>query len=216
LGENGQVIIDVIPELELLIAAQPEVPELEGGAAQNRFNLLFGKFIRVFTTQEHPLVIFLDDLQWADSASLKLMQLLMSETDTHHLLLIGAYRDNEVSSAHPLMLTLDEIRKAEATVNQISLAPLDQVSLNHLIADTLSCPPERAIPLTELVLQKTKGNPFFTNQFLKSLHQDGLIFFDFTPPYQGYALLTSFLTKQNSDGVRICRNSLIFRNTDVG
>ena len=185
LGENGQVIIDVIPELELLIAAQPEVPELEGGAAQNRFNLLFGKFIRVFTTQEHPLVIFLDDLQWADSASLKLMQLLMSETDTHHLLLIGAYRDNEVSSAHPLMLTLDEIRKAEATVNQISLAPLDQVSLNHLIADTLSCPPERAIPLTELVLQKTKGNPFFTNQFLKSLHQDGLIFFDFTPPSQG-------------------------------
>jgi len=188
LGENGQVIVDVIPELELLIAKQPEVPELDGSAAQNRFNLLFGKFIRVFATKEHPLVIFLDDLQWADSASLKLMQLLMGEADTRYLLLIGAYRDNEVSPAHPLMLTLDEIRvvaqKSYATtVNQITLAPLDQPSLNRLIADTLSCPPERAVPLTELVLQKTQGNPFFTNQFLKSLHEDGLISFDFSCGY---------------------------------
>lgn len=178
LGENGQIIVDVIPELELLIGKQPPVIELEGSAAQNRFNLLFQKFIRVFKSQEHPLVIFLDDLQWADSASLKLMQLLMSEVDTHCLLLIGAYRDNEVSAAHPLMLTLDEIRNADATVNQITLAPLDQPSLNRLIADTLSCPPERAVPLTELVLQKTKGNPFFTNQFLKSLYEDKLISFD--------------------------------------
>jgi serine/threonine protein kinase len=111
LGENGQVIIEVIPELELLIGKQPPAPELEGSAVQNRFNLLFQKFIRVFATQEHPLVIFLDDLQWADSASLKLMQLLLSDGDTRCLLLIGAYRDNEVSPAHPLMLTLDEIKK---------------------------------------------------------------------------------------------------------
>ena len=183
LGENGQVIVDVIPELELLIGAQPEVPELAGSAAQNRFNLLFQKFIRVFATQEHPLVIFLDDLQWADSASLKLMQLLMSEADTRYLLLIGAYRDNEVNPAHPLMLTLDEIRvgardSRAPTVNQITLAPLDQFSLNCLIADTLNCPPELAVPLTELILSKTKGNPFFTNQFLKSLYEDGLISFD--------------------------------------
>jgi PAS domain S-box-containing protein len=190
LGENSQVIIDVIPELELLIGKQPEVPQLEGTAAQNRFNLLFEKFIRVFATQEHPLVIFLDDLQWADSASLKLMQLLMSKGDTRHLLLLGAYRDNEVFPAHPLMLTLDEIRKTEATVNQITLAPLDQSSLNRLIADTLSCPPKQAVPLTKQVLTKTKGNPFFSNQFLKSLYESGLIFFDFTPPtppYQGGA-----------------------------
>ena len=183
LGANGQVIIDVIPELELLIGKQPEVSELEGSAAQNRFNLLFEKFIRVFATIEHPLVIFLDDLQWADSASLKLMQLLMSETDTGYLLLIGAYRDNEVFPAHPLMLTLDEIRKGDATVNQITLAPLDQPSLNCLIADTLSCPPQRSVPLTELVFTKTKGNPFFATQFLKSLHQDGLISFDFSGGY---------------------------------
>ncbi len=195
LGENGQVIIDVIPELEHLIGKQPEVPELEGSAGQNRFNLLFGKLIRVLATKEHPLVIFLDDLQWADSASLKLMQLLMSETDTRYLLLMGAYRDNEVFPAHPLILTLDEIRKDEnrqdacSTVNQITLAPLDQYSLNRLISDTLSCPIERAIPLTELVFIKTKGNPFFATQFLKSLHEDGLITFDFTPsPYQGGAM----------------------------
>ncbi|HEY9614440.1 serine/threonine-protein kinase PknK, partial [Allocoleopsis sp.] len=180
LGENGQVIIDVIPELELLIGKQPDVPELEGSAAQNRFNLLFEKFIRVFATQEHPLVIFLDDLQWADSASLKLMQVLLSESSGHYLLLIGAYRDNEVFPTHPFILTLDEIRKARATVNQITLAPLDQASLNCLIADTLCCSLQRAVPLTELVFTKTKGNPFFATQFLKSLHEDGLILFDFS------------------------------------
>ncbi|MEG4167357.1 MULTISPECIES: AAA family ATPase [unclassified Microcoleus] len=182
LGENARVIIDVIPELERLIGKQPEVPELEGTAAQNRFNLLLQNFIRVLATKEHPLVIFLDDLQWADSASLKLMQLLMSETNTRYLLLMGAYRDNEVFPAHPLILSLDEIRKNSATVNQITLAPLEKTSLNCLIADTLSCPPERAIPLTELIFTKTKGNPFFATQFLNFLHKDGLIKFDFTPP----------------------------------
>jgi PAS domain S-box-containing protein len=183
LGESAGVIIEVIPELELLIGKQPEVPELEGMAAQNRFNLLLQKFIRALATEDHPLVIFLDDLQWADSASLKLIQLLMSETDTGYLLLMGAYRDNEVFGAHPLMLTLEEIRKTEATINQITLAPLDEPSLNCLIADTLNCLPERALPLTELVFSKTKGNPFFATQFLKSLHQDELISFDFTYGY---------------------------------
>jgi predicted ATPase/signal transduction histidine kinase len=187
LGENARVIIDVIPELEYLIGQQPEVAELEGSAAQNRFNLLFGKFIKIFATKEHPLVIFLDDLQWADSASLKLMQLLVCDKDTSYLLLMGAYRDNEVSAAHPLMLTLAEIRKDSAIINQITLAPLDKHSLNRLIADTLSCPLQRAVPLTELVFAKTQGNPFFATQFLKSLHGDGLITFDLTPRYQGGA-----------------------------
>ncbi|WP_293132705.1 AAA family ATPase [Microcoleus sp. bin38.metabat.b11b12b14.051] len=178
LGENAQVIIDVIPELEHLIGKQPKIQELEGSAAQNRFNLLFGKFIGLFATKEHPLVIFLDDLQWADSASLKLMQLLVSETDTRYLLLIGAYRDNEVFGAHPLILTLDEIRKNSLPVNQITLAPLDKPALNRLIADSLICPLERATPLTELVFSKTQGNPFFATQFLKFLQIDGLISFD--------------------------------------
>ncbi|MEH1858633.1 MAG: AAA family ATPase [Nostoc sp.] len=181
LGENGQVMIEVIPELEIMIGKQPPAPELSGSAAQNRFNLLFLKFTQVFTASEHPLAIFIDDLQWADSASLKLMHLLMSEADIGYLLLIGAYRDNEVNPVHPLMLTLEEIQKLGATVNTITLAPLDQISVNHLVADTLSCSLALAAPLTELVLSKTKGNPFFSTQFLKALHQDQLI--TFTPSF---------------------------------
>ena len=183
LGENAQVIIDMIPELEQIMGKQPPVPELEGSAAQNRFNLLLQKFINVFTTVEHPLVIFVDDLQWIDSASLKLIELLMGQTDSHYLLLMGAYRDNEVSAAHPLILTLNEIRKTGVLVNQITLGPFDQPDLNHLIADTLSCPPKNALPLTKWVMQKTQGNPFFTNQFLKFLHEEKLIAFDFDCGY---------------------------------
>ncbi|MEH1804253.1 trifunctional serine/threonine-protein kinase/ATP-binding protein/sensor histidine kinase [Nostoc sp.] len=179
LGDNGQVIIEVIPELEQIIGQQLPSPNLSGTAAQNRFNLLFKNFIQVFTTKEHPLVIFLDDLQWADSASLKLMQLLMDDSVRGYLLLIGAYRNHEVSAAHPLMLTLEEIAKAKVTINIITLAPLSTASLNQLVADTLSCSQEVAQPLTQLVYQKTKGNPFFSTQFLKALHEDGLIQFDF-------------------------------------
>jgi len=176
-GENGQVIIEVIPELERIIGQQPSPPELSGNAAQIRFNLIFQKFTQVFTTTEHPLVMFLDDLQWADSASLKLMQLLMA--DTGHLLLIGAYRDNEVEKAHPLMLTLSEIEKTQATINTITLTPLNQRQVNQLIADTLKCSESLALPLSLLVSQKTQGNPFFATQFIKALHQDRLIQFNF-------------------------------------
>ncbi|MDZ7994253.1 MAG: AAA family ATPase [Nostoc sp. EfeVER01] len=183
LGDEGQVILEVIPELEQIIGQQPPATELSPSAAQNRFNLLFQKFIQVFTTKEHPLVIFLDDLQWADSASLKLMQLLMSELGSGALLLIGAYRDNEVSTAHQLMLTLAEIRKANATIHSITLAPLSKASLNKLVVDTLSCSSKTAQPLTQLVYQKTQGNPFFATHFLKVLYEDGLITFNFA---QGY------------------------------
>ncbi len=177
LGENGQVIVEVIPELEKIIGKQPLVPQLNGNASQNRFNLLFQKFIQVFTTQEHPLIIFLDDLQWADLESLKLMQLLMSE-HTSYLLVIGAYRDNEVYPAHPLVLTLDEMRKTGVIINTIILSPLNKISLNYLVTDTLNCLKERALPLTDIIYQKTKGNPFFSNQFLKSLYEDKLINFN--------------------------------------
>jgi predicted ATPase len=183
LGENGQVMIEVVPELERIIGAQLPATELSGSAAQNRFNLLFQKFIQVFTTPEHPLVMFLDDLQWADSASLKLIQVLMAESTTGHLLLMGAYRDNEVSAAHPLMLSLDTLRKAKTTINTIALQPLSQNSLNQLIADTLHCSTQLALPLTELVMQKTQGNPFFATQFLKTLHQEHLITFDVNSGY---------------------------------
>jgi len=177
-GESGQVLIEVIPELERIIGAQNPALELSGTAAQNRFNLLMQKFVQVFTTAEHPLVMFLDDLHWADSASLNLLQLLMQ--DRGHLLVLGAYRDNEVSAAHPFMLTLDEIVKSGAVVNTITLQPLILADLNQLVADTLICDLSLAGPLTELVYQKTKGNPFFSTQFLKSLYEDGQIIFD--PP----------------------------------
>ncbi|BDA70107.1 Serine/Threonine protein kinase and Signal Transduction Histidine Kinase (STHK) with GAF sensor [Calothrix sp. PCC 7716] len=178
LGENAQVIIELIPELERVIGAQPSAPELSGSAAQNRFNLLFQRFIQIFTTPEHPLVMFIDDLQWADSASLNLIQVLISESQTGCLLLLGAYRDSEVFAAHPLMLTLNQMEKTGAIIHTITLQPLNLTNLNCLIADTLHAPPSVVQPLTELVIQKTQGNPFFTTQFLKALHQDQLITFD--------------------------------------
>lgn len=178
LGDNGQVIIEVIPELERILGPQPPVTDLGGTAAQNRFNLLFQKFIQVFTTPAHPLVIFLDDLQWADSASLRLMQLLLDESARGYLLLIGAYRDNEVSAAHPLLATIQEIGKTAAPIHRIDLAPLSEASLNQLVADTLHCSPAIAQPFTELVYQKTKGNPFFSTQFLRALYEEALISFN--------------------------------------
>ncbi|MEH1816568.1 MAG: AAA family ATPase [Nostoc sp.] len=175
-GEKGQVIIEVIPELSRIIGEQPPAIKLSGTAAQNRFNLLFQQFTQVFTIAEHPLVMFLDDLQWADSASLKLMQLLMA--DTGHLLLIGAYRDNEVNLGHQLMLALSELKKNKATINTITLAPLSQLKLNELVGDTLKCIETSAWTLSQLIYQKTEGNPFFAIQFLKALHQENLIQFD--------------------------------------
>ncbi|MGG6293374.1 AAA family ATPase [Leptolyngbya sp. AN02str] len=178
LGEHAQVIVDVIPELEHIIGVQPAAPELTGTAAQNRFNRLFQQFIQVFTAPEHPLVLVLDDLQWADSASLQLMQVMMSELHTGHLLLIGAYRDNEVFPAHPLTLTLSAIAKAGTTINTLELKPLAPESVLHLVADTLATTPAIAQPLAQLVYHKTQGNPFFATQFLKTLHHDRWITFD--------------------------------------
>jgi predicted ATPase/signal transduction histidine kinase len=175
-GENGQVLIDVIPSLQGIIGHQPPSPELISSAAQQRFNLAFQKFIAVFTTAAHPLVIFLDDLQWADSASLQLIKLLMDGNG--YLLLLGTYRDNEVSIAHPLMLTMEDLKQTTAVVQTITLAPLTFRDTNQLIADTLRCSINLAQPLTILINQKTQGNPFFTTQFLKSLHVDGEIKFN--------------------------------------
>ncbi|MCG8367786.1 MAG: AAA family ATPase, partial [Pseudanabaenales cyanobacterium] len=178
MGANGQVILEVIPELERIIDKQPVVPKLSGSAAQNRFNLLFGRFVRVFTSPEHPLVIFLDDLQWADSASLNLLKLLMNESVSGYLLVLGSYRDNEVYLAHPLMLALDEIGKQKAHVNTLTLKPLEQFDINQLVADTLLCPTDIAAPFSQLVYQKTQGNPFFVTQFLTGLYEDSYISFD--------------------------------------
>ena len=175
-GESGQVMIDVIPELEQIIGPQAAAPQLSGNAAQHRFNLLFQKFVQVFTTPEHPLVVFLDDLQWADSAALQLLDRLMHNMG--HLLILGAYRDNEDSPVHPLMLTVHELKKAGATVNTMTLPPLSQAHINQLVVDTLRCDRTLAEPLTDLIYQKTQGNPFFTTQFLKALHSEQSIQFN--------------------------------------
>ncbi|MEG4502964.1 AAA family ATPase [Microcoleus sp. F6_B4] len=179
LGSNGQVIIDVIPEVELIVGKQPPVPELGPTESQNRFNLVFQNFIRTFCTKEHPSVIFLDDLQWADSASLKLIQLMMTDTDMQYLFLIGAYRDNEVSPTHPLMMTLEGLCNQGATINQITLTPLDSEHISQLIADTLHGHIASVRPLASLIVHKTEGNPFFVNEFLKTLHAENELTFDF-------------------------------------
>lgn len=178
MGESGAVLIDVIPELEQVVGPQPAVPELAGAAAQNRFNRLFQRFVQVFATPHHPLVIFLDDLQWADSASLTLLHLLVSEGQNSHLLLIGAYRDQDISPTHALTLTLATLHQAEVPIQTITLLPLALDALHQMVTDTLGCSREVAAPLTEMVYQKTQGNPFFAIQFLKFLYQEGLIYFD--------------------------------------
>lgn len=178
LGMNGQVVIDVIPEVELIIGEQSPVPELAPRETQNRFNLVFQKFIQVFTQADHPLVIFLDDLQWADSASLKLIQLLMTAPDSQYLFLVGAYRSNEVSAVHPLSVTIETIQQAGGIVSQIDLLPLEAITVQQLMAETFNCDLSQVGPLSELVMQITHGNPFFINEFLKSLYTEGLLNFD--------------------------------------
>lgn len=178
LGSNGQIIIDAIPEVELIIGKQLPVPEVGATEAQNRFNLTFQKFVRVFCDKEHPLVIFLDDLQWIDSATLKLIELLLLDEQTQYLFLIGAYRDNKVTSTHPLMLTLEKLRKQGAVLQEITLAPLTLESLNQLIAETLDRNPDTVRSLAQLVLRKTEGNPFFVGEFLRMLYSENLLTFD--------------------------------------
>ncbi|NCJ08190.1 PAS domain S-box protein [Synechococcales cyanobacterium C] len=178
LGSNGQIIIDVILEVELIIGKQLPVPEVGATEAQNRFNRVFQQFIRVFCSKEHPLVIFLDDLQWADSATLKLIELMMLDEQTQCLFLIGAYRDNEVNPAHPLALTLERLSKQGAVLQEIILAPLTLEPLSQLIAETLHQNTDTVRSLAELVLRKTEGNPFFVNEFLRMLHSENLLTFD--------------------------------------
>ena len=179
LGPNGRLIIDLVPELKLIVGDQPPVPELPPHDAQRRFQLVFRRFLAVFARPEHPLALFLDDLQWLDSATLDLLEDLLTQPDVRHLMLIGAYRDNEVNSAHPLIRKLEAIRKAGAVVHEIILAPLAREDLGRLIGDALHCEPERVTALAELIHEKTAGNPFFANQLISVLVEEGLLTFDY-------------------------------------
>jgi len=178
LGNVGQVLIEVVPEVELIIGQQPTVATLSPLEAQQRFQQTLLRFVSVFTREEQPLVLFLDDLQWIDSASLNLLKAIMVDPDIGNLYLIGAYRDNEVSPSHPLILSLNDIKETGAIVNTLFLTPLDNGQLNNLCADALFSDEDNTLPLSKLIYQKTQGNPFFVKQFLNTLYEENLLDFD--------------------------------------
>jgi len=178
LGPNGQLIINLVPEVEFIIGKQPPVADLPPQEARGRFQLVFRRFLGVFARPEHPLALFLDDLQWLDTATLELLERLVADPDVRHVLLIGAYRDNEVSSSHPLVRTLAAIREAGAKVQEIVLAPLGLDDIERLVVDAVHCHPSAAGPLALLVHEKTGGNPFFAIQFLMALAEEELLWLD--------------------------------------
>jgi predicted ATPase/signal transduction histidine kinase/tRNA A-37 threonylcarbamoyl transferase component Bud32 len=178
LGPNGQLLIDVLPALELIIGQQPRVPDLEPLEAQNRFNLVFQSFVQVFCKRAHPLVLFLDDMQWADAASLNLVTLIASARATESLLLVMTYRDNEVSATHPFMLAVSEQAKQGLQIHSMTLRPLTAPQVAEFVADALRQDIDTATPLAAIIAQKTGGNPFFMRQFLRALHDSKLIYFD--------------------------------------
>jgi len=178
LDPNGQLMVGLVPELKAVIGEQPPVPELPQQDAQRRFQQVVRGFINVFARAEHPLALFLDDLQWLDAATLDLMEDLLTQPDVKHLMLIGAYRDNEVDATHPLLRKLQAMRKTGALLQDIVLAPLTRADLEQLIADSLHGEPGNAGPLAELVHDKTTGNPFFAIQFISALVDEALLTFD--------------------------------------
>ncbi|NLD47102.1 MAG: AAA family ATPase, partial [Clostridiaceae bacterium] len=181
MGNNAQVVIDILPELEQIIGPQPQVAELNPLEAQNRFQMTFREFIKVFARPEHPLVIFLDDLQWSDTSTLDLINYIIATGNVKYILFIGAYRDNEVQAGHPLIRLMEELMNVQEAshtpVHQIFLKPLEFSSINQLIADTLYCHTKEAEPLTNIIFHKTKGNPFFISRLLTTLYLQGTFTF---------------------------------------
>ena len=178
LGPNGQVMIDVIPDLELIIGAQPEVDRLSPVETRNRFNATLRFMVRAMARENRPITLFLDDLQWADLTSFELLDLLLSDRSLKHLLIIGAFRDNEVGESHPLEELTRTLEKKDIPVDTISLAPLSEENVNELMADTLHLPPERVAELSALIHEKTGGNPYFISEFVRTLADESLVRFD--------------------------------------
>ena len=178
IGANGQVLIDVIPQLELIIGPQPAVAQVGPQEIQNRFNLVFQNFFQAISQPKHPFILFIDDLQWADSASLNLLKTLITDPKAQHFLIIGAYRNNEVNATHPLRLMVNELQTSQATVNTIELQNLSKADVNTLTTDLLNCERAESQALANLVYAKTQGNAFFTKEFLQSLYEQALLEFD--------------------------------------
>ncbi|WP_250658690.1 AAA family ATPase [Alkalimarinus coralli] len=178
LGKNGKLITDVIPELEPIIGPQPEIQTSSSAETKNRFNVTFQSFVRAFCSTDHPLIISLDDLQWADLASLQLVEQLMQDAAIGHILIIVSYRDNEVNSLHPVSMLLKSLSQQSATVSKIELQPLSLDDIKHFLSDTFQCEEGHTTQLAERCLTKTLGNPFFLTQFIKHLNKQWLIQFD--------------------------------------
>ena len=178
LGPNGQLMVTLIPELAAIIGEQPPTPDLPPHEARNRFQMVFRRFLSAFAQPEHPLALFLDDLQWLDAATLELLEHLVTEPEVRHVLLVGAYRANELDPSHALVRTFERIRNAGTDVQEIALKPLAPSDVRRLIADALRAEPEHVRPLAKLVFEKTGGNAFFVNQFIAALAEDGLLAFD--------------------------------------
>ncbi len=177
-GQNGRVLADFIPTLELVIGPQPAAPDLSGQEAQNRFNYVFQRFLCAVARSEHPIFLFLDDLQWIDPASLGLLKNLFSSPDLAHLLVVGAYRDNEVHEDHPLMTIIADLEKAGVNLRRMTLQKLSEADVDALISDALRRDPGEIREFSWLVYSQTDGNPFFTRQVLRSLVDQGLIAID--------------------------------------
>jgi histidine kinase len=177
-GDEGKVLTDIITNLTLLIGTQPDIPKLGGLESQNRLNYLFSSFIQAITAADHPIVLFIDDMQWADSASLSLLSSLMSNTELKYLLCICAYRDNEVSMGHPFISTINDLRKKGANINEINVDNLKESDVQQLISDATRLPMVQTAPLANLVYEKTQGNAFFVTQFLKKLADESLLHFN--------------------------------------
>ena len=178
LGPNGQLMVTLIPELALVVGEQPPVHDLPPQDAQKRFQVVFARFLGAFARSEHPLALFLDDLQWLDTATLELLEHVCTDAEVRNLMLVGAYRDNEVSISHPLMRILESIRKSGRKVREIVLSPLTSSDIGQLVADSLHAEFDRVQPLAELVFEKTRGNPFFVIQFVTALEEQRLLTFN--------------------------------------
>ncbi len=178
LGANGQLLLDLVPDLRQIVGVQPVLPELAPAEAQHRLETTLRRFVRAIASPSHPLVLFLDDLQWIDPASLHLVHVLLADDEMSHLLIVGAYRDNEVGTGHILTAALDTLRKSGATLAELTVQPLAPASVLALLADTLDLPPSEVEPLAAVLVEKTKGNPFFLGQYLGELGNEGLLRFD--------------------------------------
>lgn len=177
LAPNARLVVDLVPELELIIGQQPDVAELPPAEARNRQHIVLAAFLRAFAGEGHPVVLFLDDLQWSDAPTLSLLRRLVTSHDLKHLLLIGAYRSNEVGPGHPLRLLLEDLQ-AQKNIRQLPVGPLDQDSVAHLVADALNREPNETRALSEMLYDKAQGNPFFTCELLRQLHKEGALAFD--------------------------------------